>query len=144
MEDNVVKRAQKKIHFLEWTSHRGRGKGEKEELPTVSLNVKFGMLGFGKKTISRLAMDKNWIKLYYEPTKRIIGWTMRQSIPQEEMKNYKLVKLNKTGQFQVFVKGIVDQFIGLKSESYKLEVNTYKDYQSLLDDKTYYYIKIKP
>lgn len=136
-------KTQRKIHFVEWTSHKGRGKKSKEELPTVSLNVKFGILNFGKKAISRLAMDKNWIKTYYEPSKKIIGWTKRGSVPQEEMKNYKLVELDKHGQFKIFVKGIVDQFIGLKEESYKLEVQTYKDYHSLLDDKTYYYIKIK-
>lgn len=140
----TAERTLQKIHFVEYTSKRGRTKGDKDDFAKVSVNVKFGIMSFGKKALSKLGMDSNWIKIYFEPSKKIIGWVIKGKIAQEEMKTHKLVKKNVNGQFVVSVSGILKQFIGLKKEHYTdLEVKKYRDYNSMLDDQTYYYVKLK-
>lgn len=137
-----IEQKQKRLYLIEF--HAGKKHMTKKDKVCITVSRKFGMLSFGSHAIQMLNMKGKWIKLAFDAGNKVIAWRLKETLNQNEMKSgWKLVKQNKSGQFQLFVEAILKQMIGLTKDSYKkLEVKKYKDY-SLLQSDDYYFVEIK-
>lgn len=117
--------------------------------PTVVVNKKFGRLVFSRAAIREIGMVGKFVKLYYEPTRKIIGWRIRDKVEQTEMKAWKLCKPNKTtGTWTMGIKKMLDEFNGsLTRESYPaLPVQKYREMDKLHEHtgEIFYFVEVKP
>lgn len=88
----AIKESKKKIHFVPFEQARG-AMASNTPAPTVS--VKKGVLFFSQKLIEELQLNGKFVRLFYDPLKKIIGFQIREQILQTEMKTWKLVRQNK-------------------------------------------------
>ena len=134
----------RQIHFTQYIP--GRKKKEKEGPLLASVSVKHGLLILPGTTLKKLGMVDKFIRLYYEPTKKIIGWQIvNDSLNQEQLKTAKLVKIYPaTNNYKTTITPMLREFKGLKKESYtSLEVKKYVETGLLDRGTTYYYVKLK-
>lgn len=134
--------SKKVINFIEYSPTFGRnidfGRGQ------ASINCKSGVITFPKKTIEGFGWQNQFMKFYYEPTKKIIGWKVRPEIKQEEMKTWSLAKQAASGQVRVSIGGILKSMNFKKAESFhKLEIEKWNDTRVLSEGDTYYFVKLK-
>lgn len=135
-----------KIHFLIHDPSVQKRKVNASKPFTASVSKKNGLLRITGRTCISLGMVDKFITIIYEPAKKMVGWKIvTGSDSLESLKRHKLVKLSKNGVYQVSVKPILDQMIGLKSEHYNgLEIQKYVDYTLLGNEhETYYYVKLR-
>lgn len=115
--------------------------------PTVTVSKKYGTIVFSKGCIDQLGMAGKFVKLFYEPTKRVIGWQVRDRIDQNEMKLWKLCKPAKAGTWVMGVKRMLDEFNGaLRQQSYPgLEVQRYREMGPLdeYSGQTFFFVEVK-
>lgn len=131
-----------KINFIEYKAKKGRAVKDKF---FASVDIKRGILRIPKSTSSTALLQGKFIKFYYEPTKKIIGWKLRTDVRQEEMKDWRLIqKLTPKVQIYCFgVKGILEQFVPkITHNCNHLEIEHYKDYGLLSDREDIYYVRI--
>lgn len=141
-----MKETKRKIYFLPYSPHKGR-ESKKDIEPFVVVSTKYNKIGFTKKTMQDLDMTNKFIKFYFEPASKKIAWITKKNLDEAELKSksWRLVKLNKTGQFQVSITGILKEFKNLKPGTYKPEVQKYIDVdQSHLGKGTqiYYFVEL--
>ena len=141
----MIKQTFRQINFLSFIP--GRKKKENgDRPPTVSVSKKFGNIKFPNRTCSMLGLTGNFIALFYEPHRKIIGWRIfTRTNDIRDLKVYKLVKPNqKSGVFSVSIKPMLNEMRGLNSNSYpKLEVKKYVDQTMLNKGDTYYYVQLQ-
>lgn len=140
----MIEEVKKKIHFSPYFPQRGKEKDE-SPAPTVTINRKHNKLIFNRSCIDELSMDAKFIRLYYEPSKHIIGWQIKSVLPQLEMKNWKLVRKNKqNGVYTVQIKKMLEEFNGLRYDSYKhLPVKKYIEQEGIMEKgSTYYFVEM--
>lgn len=132
----------KTLQLVEFNVNKKHHK-EKDRI-FVSISRKFGMLSIGKNAIVAMDMKNKWIKLAYDAGNSTIAWKLRNSVsPEEITTGWKLVKLDKLGQFRLTIRAILDHMLTAKKDSYKnLEVKKYKDY-SIMNSQEYYFVEIK-
>lgn len=133
----------KKMYFIS-EENIIRNLKEKEHC-VVSISAKFGVLVMGRSAVINLGLNHMWIKMYYDPVQKSIAWKVKGSVSQEELKDgWKLVKLDKQGQYKRSISKIMGQMLlsGRKESYNKLEVKRYRYYQELLSDD-YYYVELK-
>jgi len=137
----MIRETKTKINFTSYEPTKGRFK-DTSKPPYVIVNKKFGVMLFGKKCLDELQITNQFIKFYYEPTKKIIGWrtTTKLELGQLGGKVWRLVKPNKAGAMSFSVSGILEQFMSLKEDSYKCEVMKYKEQSDVLSrgEETYF------
>lgn len=93
----AITETRKKIHFVPFYIAKGRPV-DTSAPPTVTLRN--GNLWFPKATVEELSLNGKFIKLYYEASKKIIGFKVKEQVNLDEMKGqdrWKLVKVNPTG-----------------------------------------------
>lgn len=139
----------RKIHFIPFTSSKGKKKSQFADSPTMTLSVKFKMLHFSNSLVNELDLEGKFIKLFFEPTKKIIGFQVRKSVNGDNLKDWKLVKryAGRKGTIAAYkcaVGGIINEFNGtLHKDSYKeLPVCRYVERQGLDAGNEYFYIQI--
>lgn len=141
----MIQQTTRKIHFSEYIPTKGREK-DIDKPPTVRVNVKSGSLNLSTRTLSILGLDGQFIKLFYEPTRKIIGFTKHSGLSNEQVasKKYRLVKPNSSGQSVVSVMGILKTFAGLQALKYKCEIKKYVEMDGIMNKgTTYYYIQLE-
>ena len=142
----AIEETKKKIHFRPWVNEKGRPV-DTDPPPTVNISRKYGTITFSKAAVRQTNMDGKFVKLFYEPTKRIIGWQTREKVEQQEMKTWKLCKPTASGTWVLGVKKLLDEFNGgMKAESYPgLEVQKYREMGPLdqYSNQTFFFIEVK-
>jgi hypothetical protein len=139
----MIKETKRKIHFITYIPTKGRPKDESKP-PYASVSKKYGVLKFGKKAINALEMDKKFIKLFYEPVKKIIGWQITNHLNEGQLKSkeWRPITPNKiNGTAVISIKPIIDMFNGsLTEDSYKCEIFKYREQSDILSrgDVTYF------
>lgn len=128
----AIEETRKKIHFSPYTTVKGR-KEDNSTAPTAAVSVKYGTITFSKGLVRETSMEGKFVRLYYEPTKKIVGWQLREKIAQEEMKVWKLCKPGQSGTWSLGIGKMLNEFNGrLKSESYlSLPVQKYREMDKL-------------
>lgn len=141
-----IEKQEGKIHFVEYIPHQKAERDAKKESFTASIDVKSGYLRLGKPAIAKMNLDGKFVKFYFEPSKKIIGWKIKDSIgsSKEELSLWKPIIMGKKVQAILGIRGILSQFVGVSKENYKgLEIKHYKDYGPLADGEELYYVKLK-
>lgn len=143
----AIKETTKKIHFTEFIP------GKKKlvvdaSTPTVTVSVKYNSFTFPNSTVIEMGLEGKLIKLFYEPTKKIIGFKIiDKAVSQEELKSLKLVKLDpnpKLRNFKFQLGKMLSEFQGLKQDSYKnLPISKYVERQDKLGGaEVYFYVTL--
>lgn len=145
-KSSMVKQTLRKIHFMAYTP-RTKHKDPASDRPlTAAVMVKYGTLMFPNRTCTQLGMTGKLVRLFYEPTRKIIGWRVyNTSVSLSGLKDYKLCKPHaNSGTWNVSIRGILNEMRGLKEKTYgKLVVKKYVDKDLLNKGDTYYYVQIK-
>lgn len=140
-----MRETNKVIEFIPYKRKKTKENGD--NIPTASIDVKFGRLVLGKFLLQEYNWTGKWLKIYYEPTRKIIGWKIADNINQTVMKDWKFIKPNKTGTAQFGIRQMLQEFkrIDKSKNTQNLEVKKYVDRRSgyLETNETYYYVKLK-
>jgi len=132
----------KKLYFVE-TKKYSKLKPENQKL-TASLTLKTGVLSLGVGVVRTLGIAKQFYKLYHDATNKVIGFRIKSKLEGNEMKNgWRAVKLAAAGSLPMSVRPALNQMAGLKPKYKDLKIKRYKDYQSQMDNETYYYVELK-
>lgn len=115
--------------------------------PTATVNTKFGYITFGSKAIQEMGANGMFIKFYFEPIKKIIGWQLRKQVEQNEMKVWKLVTPHaKARNYKASISKMIKQFDGrLTKESYAdLPIQKYREINALSEYKNevFYFVEL--
>lgn len=143
----MIKEITRKINFHPYTVSKGK-KIDTNPAPTVSLNTKYGKLVFSSTLIREIGMAGKFIRLYYEPHRKIVGWQMRDKVELHDMKVWKLCKpAPSTKMWSMTITKMLSEMRGLKeNHSYlNLPVQKYRE-MSLTDENKYnlfYFVEIK-
>lgn len=94
-----------------------------------------------------MGADGMFIKFYFEPIKKIIGWQLRKQIAQNEMKAWKLVKPHeKAKNYKASISKMIKQFHGrLTKEAYsELPIQKYREINPLSEYKNevFYFVEL--
>jgi len=143
----MIKETRQRIHFTPYRQVRGK-KIDKNPAPTVAVSMKWGRITFGKTVIRETGMSGKFVRMYYEPHKKIIGWQIREQVEQHEMKTWKLCTPNKdTGIWYVAITKMLSEMKGLKTKhTYRdLEVQKYRDMDKLSEhaNEVFYFVEVK-
>lgn len=141
----AIKETTKKIHFMPYVAKKGREK-DTDPAPTVTVNRKYNYILFSKSAIKEMGLDGKFLHFYFEPIKKIIGWQVRETIQQSDMKAWRLVKAPKAGNWKTTIKKMLDEFNGrLTKVSYEaLPVQRYREINPLSEYKNqvFYFIEL--
>lgn len=142
----MIQQTHRKIHFTEYVPEKGREK-DTDAPPVATIRRKQGTIQFPKRSVAILQMEGKFISFYYEATKKIVGWVIRDNLDEKLLhsKKYRLIKVGKSGGWTTTIKGIVKAFNGrLTEETYnKLEVKKYIEEEGILERGTiYYYVEL--
>ncbi len=143
----MIKETTKKIHFIAYESKRGRSK-DVNDAPTMTLFVDKGMLQFSRYAIESMQMNNRFVRFFYDPTKKIIGWKVEDTVDQSEMKLWRMCKTHKNGMWQVSIKRMLDMFQlgrkGLAKVYRDMPVMKYRDIGLMTaPNDTYFYVEVK-
>lgn len=141
----MIPQTHRKIDFIEYIPGKTAQDRSSDKPLTLTVSAKFGMVHFNKTLCYELGMIDKFIRLFYEPHKKIIGWRiLERSIEHEKMRGIKLVKLNEsTKSYKVSIHKMLREFKGLKDAYPELPVKKYVDQDMLNKGDTYYYVKLK-
>lgn len=132
----------KKLYFVETKKHSKAKLREGKE--TISLNTKLGLLSLSTSAVRTLGISNKWYKIYHDSANKVIGFKIKSILPNSEFKKgWRLAKIKNGGSLTMSAKPAVNSMLGLKDKYYGLEIKRYRDYQSKLDDSTYYYVELK-
>lgn len=141
----MIEETKRKIHFIPYTGGRGKEK-DTSPAPTITLSRKYNSLSFSRAAILEMGMDNKFVRFYFEPIKKIIGWQIKPGVTQQDMKQWKIVKQKPNGGWQTNVKKLLDQFEGrLTKEVYKgLTVQKYREIGALSEYKneTFFFVEL--
>lgn len=142
----MIEETKRKIHFIPFKAEKGR-KPDVSKPPVVSVSTKYNRLTFGKKTIKTLGMGGKFIKLYYEPTKKIIGWRITDKLEQAEMKSWKLCQPKESvGVWYMAISGILDEMRLKPDFTYSdLPIQKYREMENLDPNsgQIFYFVEVK-
>lgn len=142
----AIKETSKKIHFIPYNPTKGKDV-DMTPAPVVTVSRKYMNISFTKGAVLEMGMSGKFIKLYYEPIKKVIGWQLRDHVEQREMKMWKLVKPTASfGNWKCNIKKMLDQFGGrLTKETYKnVPIQKYREASSLSEynGQTFYFVEL--
>lgn len=146
----MIRETKAKIHFTPYIIKKGRAeKDVTEKSPVASVSVKYGRLNFTSHAIKEIGMAGKWVKLYYEPHRKIIGWRVKDKVENGELKTWKLCQPDKNnGTWGMSITKMLTEFKGLTQESYlNLEIQKYKDigggHLNQYAGETFFFIEVK-
>lgn len=136
----MIKETTKKIHFIPYTATKGRD-ADVNPAPVVALNRNSGLLWFGEAALREMGMRDKFVRFFYEPTKKVIGWQIKEVVHQADMKTWRLVKpyVNKksgASYWTASLKKLVVQIPSLTKKSYTgLPVQKYREINPLSEHR---------
>lgn len=141
-----IKETTKRIHFIPYYPKKGRQK-DLSDTPTVNVFAKAGRIQFGRIACQQMQMEGKFVRFYYEPIKKIIGWKVTDQVDQREMKLWKVCRPHNNGVWQVSINRMLDQFQGrdkLEVVYKNLPIQKYRNIEMMaLPNDTYFYIELK-
>lgn len=139
----MIEETKKKIHFFAYSPLKGKAR-DTSDAPTVSINQKYSRITFGRGAIQELQMENKFIRFYYEPVKKIIGWQMRSNVSQSEMKNWKVVKVREDGMWFCTFKKLLDTMRLRKNVYLSIPIQKYREINPLSEykDQIFYFIEM--
>lgn len=141
----MIKETTKKINF--YSATLATGKKQEEKAPTVNVSVKFGRITFPTKLMDEIGMEGKFVKMYYEPQRRIIGWRLRDTVSQPEMKEWRLCTKHKaTKNFGMPITALLKEFKGgFKKSSYIVPVQKYREMSKTSEHhgQIFYFAEVK-
>lgn len=143
---NMIKETTKKIHFYPANVAVAKKVVNENDVPTVGVSRKYNRLVFYSRAIREMGMEGKFVKLYYEPTKKIIGWQIRDKVEQHEMKIWKLCRSSKSnGVFSMGIGNILREMKGLQKQTYSSPVQKYREVgmTSGHHGEVFYFIELK-
>ena len=143
----AIKETTRKIHFRPYISGKGRPT-DVDPAPTANVSRKHGTITISKGAVLQMNMGGKFVKIFYEPTKKIIGWQIREGgMELEEAKSWKLCTPNpKTGVVVLSIRKLLAEFKGLSEDSYPgLPVQRYREMGQLdqYSGQVFYYVEVK-
>lgn len=137
----AIEETKRKIHFTSFEPFINRK--EKNELTVGMTN---GSLRLTKALITELDLNGKFIKFYYDPQRKIVGFRIEEEIDQRVMKDWKIVKSNTTnGNWTVSIgKLLLNIPGGFSEKKYKnLPVKKYVEKDDAIGrGMTYYYFEL--
>lgn len=141
----AIKETTRRINFIPYVIKKGRDV-DTNPAPTVTVNRKYNLILFSKSTVTELNLSGKFIKFFYEPVKKVIGWQIRESLSQGEMKNWRLVKTTKQGTYPCSIKKLLEAFGGrLQHMTYgSVPIQKYRELSHLSEfkDQTFYFVEL--
>lgn len=121
---------------------------EQKDIIVISVSKKYRNILFSQKCIQDLGMNGKFVRLFFEPTKKIIAWKIKDSITiGKEDRNWRIIKVRKNGSALITIVPIIKAFNGsLRDDSYtNLEVkkNVSPASTGLDSGETFYYVELK-
>jgi hypothetical protein len=142
----AIKETRIKLHFEPYKASKGRI-ADTEPAPTVAVSRKYNYIAFSRSCVIETEMEGRFVKLYLVPSKKVIGWQTREKLDHSEMKDWKLCKVNKQGQFRLNIKKLLDAMEGtpLKETYKRLPVQKYREVSMLSEhkDEVFYFVELK-
>lgn len=105
----MIKETKKKIKFLEFRPSGGRP-NNKSGTPTTTLFSERGTLQFNRYAVDQMKMSGSFVRFFYEPAKRVIGWQVSTTYDERNPKLWKKCKTHKNGMWVVAIKKLLDRF----------------------------------
>jgi hypothetical protein len=140
----AIEETKKKIHFLPYVATKGRVK-DTAPAPAASVSRKYNRITFSRALIQETGMAGKFVRLYFEPNKKVIGWQLRETVAQNEMKSWKLCRVTPSGNWGLNIKKMLSMFVGLNQEKYsELPVQKYRE-TSALDEhhgEVFYFVQL--
>lgn len=138
---------ERSFNFIPLISSVSSPEAVKAKRHVVTINIKHKTLTFSKPYIKDKMLDGQYIKFFYDISKKAIGWkVLRQVEGFDKMKQYKKIKLSSSGDGGVYLMylgtslEIAAKQMHLTSVSYKyLPIEEYKT-QGVLNDGTFEYV----
>jgi hypothetical protein len=94
--------------------------------PLVSINVKHRIIEFNKAYVDDRNVDGKLIKFYVDTDKKAIAWKFFEKGSLDDLKQYRLIKIRKSGNMRFSITGILST-LKLPKENYKhIEPKEYK------------------
>lgn len=143
----MIKETTNKINFLAYNPKKGRIK-DTSRPPTVTLFVDKGKIQFNRYAVEQMHMQGKFVRFFYEPVKKVIGWKVTDQVNQNEMKQWKVCKTHNNGVWQVSVKRMLELFQtgrkGLAPTYRDMVVKKYRNTELMaLPNDTYFYVEMR-
>lgn len=143
----AIKETSKKINFIAYKAQKGRLK-DTGRPPSLTLFVEKGMIQFPRYAIEQCHMQGRFVRFFYDPVQKIIGWKVEERVEQHDMKLWKICRIHKNGIWQVSVRKMLDLFQlgrkGLAPIYRDMEVRKYREQGVMAKpNDTYFYVELK-
>lgn len=143
----AIEETRKKIHFTPFDITKGPGV---DSSPAPTLTLTQGSLRFNKSVIKELSLTGKFVRFFYDPVKKIIGFQIKTEVELRQLKGegkWKMVNSNKvTGSWTVSVKKMVEQQFGMKTAEKKYPPFPVKKYiessSAIHKGDVYYFVEI--
>lgn len=143
----MIKETTNKINFIAYRPTRGRAKNV-NDAPTITLFVSKGKIQFNRYALEQMQMQGKFVRFFYEPVKKVIGWKVESQVSQNDMKLWRVCRTHENGVWLVSVQKMLDLFQlgrkGLAPTYRNMEVKKYRNVEMLsAPNDTYFYVELK-
>lgn len=140
----IAPESKKVIEFIEYKpTYGGRTPSDRGH---ATVSTKYKLITFPGKVLDGFGWRGQFMKFYYEPTKKIIGWKVKKSVSLEELSDWIEVKTHSSSnQFRVSLTGMINDIPGLpKDHTFnKMEIERYEDKRLMSSNDVYYFVTLK-
>lgn len=144
----MIKETTKKLHLIPYTRAKGKAV-DTSDAPTINLNRKSGVMWFGQSALNEMGMTDKFVRFYFEPVKKIIGWQIQEQVNQSEMKMWKLCTpyKSKSGNphWTASLKKMLAQMPSVKKDKYHaVPIQKYREINPLSEYKNqvFYFVEL--
>ncbi len=143
----AIEETRKKIHFVPFDINKGRDV-DTSDAPTIKLTE--GLLRFTKGLITELGLNGKFVRFFYDPIKKVVGFQVREEVELRALKGegkWKMVRQNETnGSWTVSIRKMLAANFGSKVAEKKYPLAPIKKYIEMTDIMTkgqvYYFFEI--
>lgn len=142
----AIKETTNKINFIAYDPKKGRVK-DMSEPPRVTVFVEDGKMQFPRYAIEHMNMNGKFVRFFYEPVDKVIGWKVESEVTHSDMKQWRVCRTYQNGVWTVSVKKLLDLFQNRKALAPVYRNAIVKKYREIglmaKPNDTYFYIKLK-
>lgn len=143
----MISETKRKIHFLQYNPKKARAPLA-DAVPTVSVSTKYNKLVFGGPAIRETGMSGKFVRVYYEPNRKIIGWQVKDKLEHYELKSWKLCRPNAiAGTWNISITKMLAEMRGLKKDKTysNLPVQKYREMAPLSEHngEIFFFVEVK-
>ncbi len=110
--------------------------------PHTRIQMSSGQMHIGKRADEQVCMDGLFFRLFFDQTKNVIAWQVKQEITelQKEDKVWKLAKKNESGNISISIGRILDALNIPREGSKTFEIKKWNSNRdSMIDDGGHYF-----